>query len=96
MLMMCYSLGNLRRLSIVSLKKDFDLNIESTVESFVGVEVIEHKDGVLARQSDLMKQIIVVVGVEKANSCKTPASTVGLGADVGGAPRKESWANGRF
>ena len=30
--------------------------------------------------------------MEKANSCKTPASTVGLGADVGGAPKKESWS----
>ena len=77
---------------IASLKKDFDLNVEGTVEAFLGVEVLEHKDGVLARQSGLTKRIIAAVGMEKANSCKTPASTIGLGADIGGAPKKESWS----
>ncbi len=27
-----------------------------------------------------------------ANSAKTPATTMGLGADVGGAPPKEHWS----
>jgi len=77
---------------IESLKKNFDLNVEGTTEVFLGVEVIAHKDGVLARQSGLTKWIIAVVGMEMANSCKTPPSTVGLGANVGGAPQKESWS----
>ena len=77
---------------IESLKKDFDLNVEGTVEAFLGVEVIAHKDGVLARQSGLTKRIIAAVGMDKANPCKTPAGTVGLGSDVGGPPRKESWS----
>ena len=77
---------------IASLKKEFDLNVEGSVEAFLGVEVIKHKDGVLARQSGLTKRIIAAVGMEKANPTKTPASTVGLGADVGGAPRRESWS----
>ena len=62
------------------------------MEAFLGVGVIEHKDGVLARQSGLTKRIISAVGMEKANLCQTPASTIGLGADVGGAPWKESWS----
>jgi len=44
------------------------------------------------RQSGLMKRLIAAVGMDKANSCKTPASTVGLGADVGGSPWKQSWS----
>jgi len=61
---------------IESLKKEFDLNVEGTVKAFLGVKVIAHKDGVLARQSGLTKHIIAVVGMDMANSCKTPASTV--------------------
>jgi len=61
---------------IESLKKNFDLNVEGAMEAFFGVEVIAHKDGVLARQSGLTKHIIAVVGMDMANSCKTPASTV--------------------
>ena len=77
---------------IASLKKEFDLNVEGTVEAFLGVEALTHKDGVLAWQSGFTKRIIAAVGMEKANSCKTPASTVGVGADVDGAPKKESWS----
>ena len=37
-------LDNIIEKMIASLKKDFDLNVEGTVEVFLGVEVIEHKD----------------------------------------------------
>ena len=30
---------------------DFDLNVAGTVEAFLGVEVLEHKKGRIARQS---------------------------------------------
>ena len=36
---------------ILSLKRDFDLNVAGTVEAFLGVEVLEHKKGRIARQS---------------------------------------------
>ena len=65
------------------------MNVEGTVEAFLGVEILEHKKGRLARQSGLTERIISAVDMVEANSAKTPATTMGLGADVGGAPRKE-------
>ena len=77
---------------IANLKRDFDLKVEGTVDAFLGVEVLEHKKGRLARQSGLTERVISAVDMVDANSVKTPALTMGLGADVGGAPRKESWS----
>ena len=77
---------------ISSLKKEFDLNVEGAVEAFLGVEVLEHKKARLARQSGLTERIISAVGMIEANSAKTPATTMGLGADEGGAPQKERWS----
>ena len=53
---------------------------------------MDHKKGRLARQSGLMEQVISAVDMAEANSAKTLATTMGLGADVGGAPRKEHWS----
>ena len=77
---------------IRSLKRDFDLNVEGTVEAFLGVEVMDHKKGRLARQSGLTERVISAVNMTDANSAKTPATMMGLGDDVGGAPRKEHWS----
>ena len=77
---------------ISSLQKDSDLNVEGTVEAFLGVEVMEHKKGRLARQSGLTERVISAVNMAEANSTKTLATAMALGADVGGAPPKESWS----
>ena len=63
---------------ISSLRKDFDLNVEGTVQAFLGVEVIEHKKGRLARQSGSTERAISAVDTADANSAKTPATTMGL------------------
>ena len=50
---------------------------------------MEHKKGWLARKSGLTERTISAVGMGEANPAKNPSTTMGLGADEGGDPRKE-------
>ena len=59
-----------------------------------GIEITKDKKGnaISLRQSGLIDRIIKVTGMENANKVKTPATTVGLGADVCGRERRnEEW-----
>ena len=77
---------------IEDLKKEFDLKVEGTVTAFLGMEVHTNQKGAYAlSQPGLTERIISAVGMENANSTKTPAGTVTLGADDDGPPRRESW-----
>ena len=61
----------------------------------MGIEIIKDKKGnaISLRQSGLVDRIIRATGMENANAVKTPATTVGLGADVGGKEqRNEEWS----
>lgn len=80
---------------IATLKRDFDLKVEEDVFAFLGIEIIKDKKGnaISLRQSGLVDRIIRATGMENANAVKTPATTVGLGADVGGKERRnEEWS----
>ena len=80
---------------IATLKRDFDLKVEEDVFAFLGIEIIKDKKGnaISLRQSGLIDPIIKATGMENSNAVKTPATMVGLGADVGGKERRnEEWS----
>mmetsp|Transcript_31063 Transcript_31063/g.45455 ORF Transcript_31063/g.45455 Transcript_31063/m.45455 type:complete len:340 (+) Transcript_31063:1620-2639(+) len=78
---------------IKDLQKDFDLNVEDDVFAFLGIEIFKNKQGQLClRQKGLIDRIISAVGMdENTNAAKTPAATIGVGADVGGKVREKNW-----
>ena len=80
---------------IANLKRDFDLKVEEDVFAFLGIEIVRDKKGnaISLRQRGLIDKIIQATGIENANKVKTPATTIGLGADVGGSEqRNEEWS----
>ena len=80
---------------IANLKRDFDLKVEVDEFAFLGIEIIKDKkaNAISLRQRGLVDRIIKATGMENANKGKTPTTTVGLGADVGGSERRnEEWS----
>ena len=68
------------------------LTREDDAFHFLGVEVITHDDGkVELLQKGLIKKVLKTLGMENANTKKTPASNIPLGTDADGAPFNEEW-----
>ena len=79
---------------VANLKQDLDLKVEQDVFALLDVKIISGKKGnvISLRQQGPINRIIKATGMENANKVKTPATMVGLGANVGGSERRnEEW-----
>ena len=78
---------------IANTKRDFDLKVEADVFAFLEIEIVKDKKGnvISLRQRSRVDRIIKAKGMENANKVKTPATMVGLGANVSGSERRWSY-----
>ena len=75
---------------ISSLREDFELTEEGTVESFLGLTIIHHEDGSIEfLQTGLIDRVILECGLSDCNPTETPALKQALGPD--GNPRVKAW-----
>ena len=78
-----------------NLKMNFDFKVEENVFAFLSIKIIKDKkeNAISLRQQALVDRIIKATAMENANKVKTPATTVGLGANVGGSKlRNIEWS----
>ena len=80
--------------AIEGLKADgFFVDRELDVAGFLGIQMTHLEDGSIELlQTGLINRVIQALGLEGANTKKTPAEFGALGKDVDGPPREHDWS----
>jgi hypothetical protein len=76
---------------IKELEKTMPLTQEESITAFLGIEVNQERDFYNLTQPRLIARCIEAVGMQDANSARTPSTTQPIGADSNGQPFCETW-----